>query len=88
MLPITVVFKVNDAALLDKARAVDKVMFSAEKIDGAFTVTAIRAEKQGDSEVVMRAQSEHVRTLCIDLADQIGGLHLDHRFVGEVKVRK
>ncbi len=37
------VFQVRDAALLDKVQAGDKVRFSAEKIDGKFTVK-MRAE--------------------------------------------
>jgi Cu(I)/Ag(I) efflux system periplasmic protein CusF len=45
MPPMTMVFKVKDAAMLDKLQAGDKVMFSAEKIDGAFTVTAVEITK-------------------------------------------
>jgi Cu(I)/Ag(I) efflux system periplasmic protein CusF len=45
MPPMTMVFKVKDAAMLDKLQPGDKVMFSAEKIDGAFTVTGIEAAK-------------------------------------------
>ncbi|GAP34130.1 copper-binding protein [Piscinibacter sakaiensis] len=42
---MTMVFQVKDAALLDKVKAGDKVMFSAEKADGAIVVTAIEAAK-------------------------------------------
>jgi Cu(I)/Ag(I) efflux system periplasmic protein CusF len=45
MPPMTMVFRVKDVAVLDKFQAGDKVMFSAEKIDGAFTVTVIEAAK-------------------------------------------
>jgi Cu(I)/Ag(I) efflux system periplasmic protein CusF len=45
MPPMTMVFKVKDAAMLDKVQAGDKVMFSAEKVDGAFTVTVMEAAK-------------------------------------------
>ena len=40
---MTMVFKVKDPALLDKVKAGDKVRFTAEKVDGAFTVTRIEA---------------------------------------------
>lgn len=40
---MTMVFRVKDAALLDKVKAGDKVRFSAEKADGAIVVTAIEA---------------------------------------------
>ena len=45
MPPMTMVFKVKDAGMLDKVQAGDKVMFSAEKIDGAYTVTGIEASR-------------------------------------------
>ncbi len=45
MPPMTMVFKVKDAAVLDKVQAGDKVMFSAEKVDGVYTVTLIEAAK-------------------------------------------
>jgi Cu(I)/Ag(I) efflux system periplasmic protein CusF len=45
MPPMTMVFKVKDAAMLDKLQAGDKVMFSAEKIDGSFTVTVVEITK-------------------------------------------
>lgn len=42
---MTMVFQVKDAALLDKVKAGDKVMFAAERADGAIVVTAIEAAK-------------------------------------------
>jgi Cu(I)/Ag(I) efflux system periplasmic protein CusF len=45
MPPMTMVFKVKDAAMLDKIQAGDKVIFTAEKIDGAYTVTVIEVAK-------------------------------------------
>ncbi len=45
MPPMTMVFKVKDAAMLDKLQAGDKVMFSVEKLDGSYTVTGIEAVK-------------------------------------------
>ena len=42
---MTMVFQVKEAALLDKVKAGDKVMFTAEKADGAIVVTAIEAAK-------------------------------------------
>lgn len=41
MPPMTMVFQVREAALLGEIKAGDKVRFSAEKIGGAYTVTAI-----------------------------------------------
>jgi len=41
MPPMTMVFQVSDPALLGKVKAGDKVKFSADKINGAYTVTAI-----------------------------------------------
>ena len=38
---MTMVFQAQDAALLDKVKAGDKVKFRAEKIGGGFAVTAI-----------------------------------------------
>jgi Cu/Ag efflux protein CusF len=38
---MSMVFNVRDAALLDKLAVGDKVRFRAEKVDGAFYVTAI-----------------------------------------------
>lgn len=45
MPPMTMVFQVKDAAMLEKVQAGDKVRFKAEKVDGAFTVTAIEPAK-------------------------------------------
>ncbi|MBC7832259.1 MAG: copper-binding protein [Hyphomicrobium sp.] len=42
---MTMVFQVKDPAMLGKVKAGDKDRFSAEKIDGAFTVTSIEAAK-------------------------------------------
>ena len=43
MPPMTMVFQVRDPALLDKAKAGDKVRFSAELKDGAYIVTVVEA---------------------------------------------
>jgi len=45
MPPMTMVFQVQDAALLDKVKAGDKVRFEAQKLGGAFTVTRIEPAK-------------------------------------------
>ena len=45
MPPMTMVFRVKDAAMLDKIQPGDKVMVSVEKLDGAFTVTVMEAVK-------------------------------------------
>lgn len=42
---MTMVFRVKDAALLDKVKIGDKVKFRAEGAAGAFTVTEIEAAK-------------------------------------------
>lgn len=42
---MTMVFQVKDPAMLDKVQAGDKVRFKAEKVGGAFTVTAIEPAK-------------------------------------------
>ncbi len=42
---MTMVFQVKDPALLDKVKAGDKVMFTAERADGAIVVTAIEVAK-------------------------------------------
>jgi Cu(I)/Ag(I) efflux system periplasmic protein CusF len=39
---MTMVFKVADPKLLDNLKEGDKVKFTAEKINGAFTVTAVQ----------------------------------------------
>ena len=41
MPPMTMVFRVKEAAMLDAVKPGDKVKFSADKIGGAYTVTAI-----------------------------------------------
>lgn len=42
---MTMVFKVQDPAMLDKVKQGDKVRFVADKVGGALTVTAIEAAK-------------------------------------------
>lgn len=42
---MTMVFRVKDAAMLDKVKAGDKIRFTADKVGGAYTVTAIEAAK-------------------------------------------
>jgi len=41
MPPMTMVFQVKDAAMLEAVKAGDKVRFSADKVGGAYTVTSI-----------------------------------------------
>ena len=43
MPPMTMVFQVQDGALLERFKAGDKVRFRAEKLGGAYTITAIEA---------------------------------------------
>ncbi len=38
---MTMVFQVRDAALLDKIAAGDKIMFTAEQLQGAFVMTSV-----------------------------------------------
>ncbi len=45
MPPMSMVFQVKDPALLDKVKAGDKVNFTADKINGAFTVLSIELKK-------------------------------------------
>lgn len=45
MPPMTMVFQVRDAALLDRVKAGDKVRFKAEMAGGALVVTEIQAGK-------------------------------------------
>jgi Cu(I)/Ag(I) efflux system periplasmic protein CusF len=45
MPPMTMVFRVKDKALLDKVATGDKIRFTAEKVDGALTVTALESAK-------------------------------------------
>lgn len=40
---MTMVFRVTDPAMLEKVKVGQKVRFSAERIDGAFTVTALES---------------------------------------------
>jgi Cu(I)/Ag(I) efflux system periplasmic protein CusF len=42
---MTMVFQVKDPAMLGQVKAGDKVMFEAQKLGGAFTVTKIEAAK-------------------------------------------
>jgi len=42
---MTMVFQVKDAAVLDKVKQGDKVKFSAEKVNGAYTVTSLEPAK-------------------------------------------
>jgi len=45
MPPMTMVFQVKDAALLDQVKTGDKIKFTAEKVGGAVTVTQIETAK-------------------------------------------
>ena len=42
---MTMVFQVKDAAILEKVKAGDKVKFTADKVNGAFTVMSIESAK-------------------------------------------
>ena len=42
---MTMVFQVQDPAMLDKVQTGDKVRFMAEKLDGKFTVTTMEAAR-------------------------------------------
>lgn len=42
---MTMVFRVKEDAMLDKVQPGDKVRFTAEKIDGKFTVTTLEAAR-------------------------------------------
>ena len=42
---MTMVFQVKDPSMLEKVKSGDKVRFTAEKINGAFTVTTLEAAK-------------------------------------------
>lgn len=46
MPPMTMVFRVKDAALLDKVKEGDKIKFSAEKVEGNITITQIETAGQ------------------------------------------
>lgn len=41
MPPMTMVFQVKDPAMLDQVKAGDKVRFTADRVNGAITVTAM-----------------------------------------------
>ena len=45
MPPMSMVFQVKDPALLDKVKAGDKVLFTADKLDGNYTVMSIELRK-------------------------------------------
>jgi Cu/Ag efflux protein CusF len=45
MPPMTMVFQVQDAAVLDSVKPGDKIKFSAEKVEGAYTVTRVEPAK-------------------------------------------
>lgn len=45
MPPMTMVFQVKDAALLDKVKAGDKVRFTADKVGGAYIVLTLEPVK-------------------------------------------
>ncbi|MEO6746242.1 MAG: copper-binding protein [Caldimonas sp.] len=42
---MTMVFQVKDPAMLDSVKSGDKVMFTADKVNGALTVTSIQPAK-------------------------------------------
>jgi Cu(I)/Ag(I) efflux system protein CusF len=42
---MTMVFQVKDPAMLEKVKTGDKVRFTADKVNGAFTVTSIEVAK-------------------------------------------
>lgn len=45
MMAMTMVFRVQDKAMLDQVAAGDKVRFAADKVGGALTVTALETVK-------------------------------------------
>ena len=45
MPPMTMVFRVKDAAMLDQVKEGDKIRFTADKVGGQFTVTDIDSRK-------------------------------------------
>lgn len=45
MPPMTMVFQVKDPAMLEKVKKGDKVKFTADKVNGAYTVTSIEPAK-------------------------------------------
>ena len=42
---MTMVFQVQDAAVLDQVKVGDKIRFNAEKVGGSYTVTRVEAAK-------------------------------------------
>jgi Cu(I)/Ag(I) efflux system protein CusF len=42
---MTMVFQVKDPSMLEKVKAGDKVRFTAEKLNGAITLTSIETAK-------------------------------------------
>jgi Cu(I)/Ag(I) efflux system protein CusF len=46
MPPMTMVFQVKDKAVLDTVKQGDKVRFTAEKLNGAYTVTSLEPAKK------------------------------------------
>ena len=46
MPPMTMVFQVKDKAVLDTLKQGDKVKFTADKVNGAYTVTRIEPAKK------------------------------------------
>jgi len=42
---MTMVFRVSDPAMLDQVKTGDKVRFTADKVNGQFTVTRIEPAK-------------------------------------------
>jgi len=44
-MPMTMVYRVKDPAMLDQVKAGDKVRFSAEKVGGVFVVTNLEPVK-------------------------------------------
>jgi Cu(I)/Ag(I) efflux system periplasmic protein CusF len=42
---MTMVFQVKDTAMLDRVKAGDKVNFTADKVNGAYTVTQVETTK-------------------------------------------
>jgi Cu/Ag efflux protein CusF len=45
MPPMTMVFRVKDPAMLDQLKEGDKIRFTADKVDGALTVTQMEVSK-------------------------------------------
>ncbi len=45
MPPMTMVFRVKDAAMLDQVKPGDKIKFTADKVGGAYTVITLESAK-------------------------------------------